>query len=42
MTTSKKISRRRALKLGAAASALPLVHIGTVGASVPWISVGFL
>src|ERR1700727_2279686 len=30
---SKKISRRGALKLGAAASALPLVHIRTAGAA---------
>ena len=30
---SKKISRRSALKLGAAAGALPLVHIRTAGAA---------
>jgi hypothetical protein len=28
-----KVTRRKALKLGAAASALPLVHIRTAGAA---------
>ncbi|MGA9866848.1 MAG: ABC transporter substrate-binding protein [Acetobacteraceae bacterium] len=40
MTGSGKISRRDALKLGAAASALPLVHIRTAGAAGK-LSVGF-
>ncbi len=33
MTTPKEISRRKALKLATAASALPLVHIRTAGAA---------
>lgn len=37
---SKSISRRRALKLGAAAGALPLVHIRTAGAAGK-VSIGF-
>src|SRR5690348_4966407 len=41
MTTSRrKLSRRSALKLGAAAAALPLVHIRTAGAAGR-VSVGF-
>ena len=40
MSISKRISRRRALKLGAAASALPLVHIRTAGAAGK-LSIGF-
>ena len=31
--TTKRVSRRNALKLGAAATALPLVHIRTAGAA---------
>ena len=33
MQTTKRVSRRNALKLGAAAAALPLVHIRTAGAA---------
>ena len=33
MTTTTKMSRRKALKLATAASALPLVHIRTAGAA---------
>ena len=33
MTRTGKVSRRGALKLGAAAAALPLVHIRTAGAA---------
>ena len=33
MTVSRRVSRRAALKLGAAATALPLVHIRTAGAA---------
>ena len=33
MTTSRHVSRRSAFKLGAAAAALPLVHIRTAGAA---------
>ncbi len=33
MQMTKRISRRNALKLGAAAAALPLVHIRTAGAA---------
>src|SRR5208283_6104967 len=33
MTTKRPISRRKAVKLGAAAAALPLVHIRTAGAA---------
>ena len=33
MQTTKRVSRRNALKLGAAATALPLVHIRTAGAA---------
>ena len=33
MTTSRHVSRRNALQLGAAAAALPLVHIRTAGAA---------
>jgi spermidine/putrescine-binding protein len=40
MIGSKRISRRRALKLGVAASALPLVHIRTAGAAGK-VSIGF-
>jgi hypothetical protein len=40
MMQSKPISRRRALKLGVAASALPLVHIRTAGAAGK-VSIGF-
>ena len=40
MISSKRISRRRALKLGVAASALPLVHIRTAGAAGK-LSIGF-
>ena len=40
MISSKRISRRRALKLGVAASALPLVHIRTAGAAGK-VSIGF-
>jgi ABC-type glycerol-3-phosphate transport system substrate-binding protein len=40
MIKSKPISRRRAVKLGAAASALPLVHIRTAGAAGK-VSIGF-
>jgi ABC-type glycerol-3-phosphate transport system substrate-binding protein len=40
MSNSSGLSRRRALKLGAAASALPLVHIRTAGAAGK-LTVGF-
>ena len=40
MIKSKKVSRRSALKLGAAAAALPLVHIRTAGAAGK-LAVGF-
>ena len=40
MKKSRRMSRRSALKLGAAATALPLVHIRTVGAAGK-LSVGF-
>ena len=40
MSRSQGISRRHALKLGAAASALPLVHIRTAGAAGT-LNVGF-
>jgi ABC-type glycerol-3-phosphate transport system substrate-binding protein len=40
MIGSKKVSRRSALKLGAAASALPLVHIRTAGAAGK-VAIGF-
>jgi ABC-type glycerol-3-phosphate transport system substrate-binding protein len=40
MMKSKPISRRRALKLGAAASTLPLVHIRTAGAAGK-LAIGF-
>src|SRR5215218_6496942 len=30
--TTRKVTRRKALKLGAAAGALPLVHVSTAGA----------
>jgi ABC-type glycerol-3-phosphate transport system substrate-binding protein len=40
MSKSKRISRRRALQLGAAASVLPLVHIRTAGAAGK-VSIGF-
>jgi len=40
MKAAKQISRRSALKLGAAASALPLVHIRTAGAAGK-LSIGF-
>src|SRR5258708_32109936 len=40
MQTKRKVSRRGALKLGAAAAALPLVHIRTAGAAGK-LSVGF-
>ena len=40
MTRTGKVSRRGALKLGAAAAALPLVHIRTAGAAGK-LSVGF-
>ena len=40
MIRSGKVSRRRALKLGAAAAALPLVHIRTAGAAGK-LSIGF-
>ncbi len=40
MTGSKRISRRRALQIGAAASALPLVHIRTAGAAGK-VAIGF-
>ena len=33
MTARRQVSRRSALKLGAAATALPLVHIRTAGAA---------
>ena len=37
---TNKVTRRKALKLGAAASALPLVHIRTAGAAGK-VSIGF-
>ncbi len=40
MSSTKRISRRRALQLGAAASALPLVHIRTAGAAGK-VAIGF-
>ena len=40
MSISKRMSRRRALQLGAAATALPLVHIRTAGAAGK-VSIGF-
>ncbi len=40
MTSSRRFSRRGALKLGAAASALPWVHIRTAGAAGK-LTVGF-
>jgi ABC-type glycerol-3-phosphate transport system substrate-binding protein len=40
MSGSKRISRRRALQVGAAASALPLVHIRTAGAAGK-VAIGF-
>src|SRR5690348_18295437 len=40
MTTPNRISRRSALKFGAAAAALPLVHIRTAGAAGK-VSIGF-
>ncbi len=40
MIKSKKVSRRGALKLGAAAAALPLVHIRTAGAAGK-VAIGF-
>ena len=40
MIKSKKVSRRSALKLGAAAAALPLVHIRTAGAAGK-LAIGF-
>ena len=40
MVKPKRISRRSALKLSAAATALPLVHIRTAGAAGK-LSVGF-
>jgi ABC-type glycerol-3-phosphate transport system substrate-binding protein len=40
MTQPKRISRRRALQMGAAAAALPLVHIRTAGAAGK-VSIGF-
>jgi ABC-type glycerol-3-phosphate transport system substrate-binding protein len=40
MTRTRKVSRRGALKLGAAAATLPLVHIRTAGAAGK-LSVGF-
>jgi ABC-type glycerol-3-phosphate transport system substrate-binding protein len=40
MSRSKRISRRRALQLGAAAGALPLVHIRTAAAAGK-VSIGF-
>ena len=40
MIKSKKVSRRGALKLGAAAAALPLVHIRTAGAAGK-LAIGF-
>jgi ABC-type glycerol-3-phosphate transport system substrate-binding protein len=40
MTKSKRVSRRSALKLGAAAAALPLVHIRTAGAAGK-VAIGF-
>ena len=33
MTSTTRLSRRTTLKLGAAATALPLVHIRTAGAA---------
>ena len=40
MSISRKMSRRRALRLAAAASALPLVHMRTAGAAGK-LSLGF-
>jgi ABC-type glycerol-3-phosphate transport system substrate-binding protein len=40
MTKSKRVSRRSALKLGASAAALPLVHIRTAGAAGK-VAIGF-
>ena len=40
MIKSKRVSRRSALKLGAAAAALPLVHIRTAGAAGK-VAIGF-
>src|SRR5690348_17881373 len=40
MTTPNRISRRSALKFGAATAALPLVHIRTAGAAGK-VSIGF-
>ena len=40
MIKSKKVSRRGALKLGAAAATLPLVHIRTAGAAGK-LAIGF-
>ena len=40
MTASRPLSRRKALKLGAAAAALPLVHVRAAGAAGK-ISIGF-
>ena len=40
MSNTKRISRRRALQLGAATSMLPLVHIRTAGAAGK-VSIGF-
>ena len=40
MPTPTRLSRRNALKLGAAASALPLVHVRTAGAAGK-INIGF-
>ena len=40
MSKSTKVTRRTALKLGAATAALPLVHIRTAGAAGK-VSIGF-
>jgi ABC-type glycerol-3-phosphate transport system substrate-binding protein len=40
MTALRSFSRRKALKLGAAAAALPLVHVRTAGAAGK-VSIGF-
>ena len=40
MIKSNGISRRKALKIGAAATALPLVHIRTAGAAGK-LAIGF-
>jgi hypothetical protein len=40
MNTSHRVTRRKALQLGAAATALPLVHIRTAGAAGK-LTVGF-